>query len=111
MKLGISSYSLDLDMKRGAMTLFEVIEWAARQGAECFELVPFAFKFQDEAGKLDKEFIKKVKKQAADAGLELINYSVLADLCKTGDAFEAEVKRLEHEVDIRRRTGHWADAS
>jgi sugar phosphate isomerase/epimerase len=100
MKLGISSYSLDLDMKRGAMSLFEVIEWAARQGAECFELVPFSFKFQDEAGKLDSEFIKRVRKQAADAGLELINYSVLADLCKTGEALEAEIKRLEHEVDI-----------
>jgi len=100
MKLGISSYSLDRDMQRGAMTLLEVIEWAARQGAECIELVPFAFKFQDPSGKLDKEFIQKVKKQAADAGLELINYSVLADLCKTGDAFEAEVKRLQREVDI-----------
>ncbi len=100
MKLGISSYSLDLDIKRGAMTLFDVIEWAARQGAECLELVPFSFRFQDDSGKLDIEFIQKVKRQAADAGLELINYSVLADLCKEGDAFEAEVKRLQHEVDI-----------
>ena len=105
MKLGISSYSLDLDIKQGAMTLFEVIEWAARQGAECLELVPFSFRFQDESGKLDIDFIKKVKKQAADAGLELINYSVLADLCKTGEAFEAEVKRLQHEVDIVNELG------
>ena len=66
MKLGISSYSLEKDMIRGAMTLFEVIDWAAQQGAECLELVPFAFKFQDEYGKLDKEFIRKVKKQAAE---------------------------------------------
>lgn len=100
MKLGISSYSLDREMQQGVMTLFEVIEWAARQGAECIELVPFAFKFQDESGKLDQEFVKKVRKHAVDAGLELINYSVLADLCKTGEAFEAEIKRLEHEVDI-----------
>ena len=68
MKLGISTYSMDRDMKQGAMTLFEVSEWAAQQGAECIELVPFAFKFQDETGKPDKEFIKKVKKHAADAG-------------------------------------------
>ena len=52
MKLGISSYCLDREMKKGSMTLRQVIDWAAKAGAECIELVPFAFRFDDpETGK------------------------------------------------------------
>ena len=47
MKLGLSSYSLDREIESGRMTLFEVIDWAAAQGAQCLELVPFAFRFDD----------------------------------------------------------------
>lgn len=51
------------------------------------ELVPFAFRFDDPAtGKIDTQAIAQVKKQARDAGVELCNYSVLADLCREGEA-------------------------
>ena len=82
MKLGISSYCLDRLMESGEMTLGDVIEFAARQGAECLELVPFAFRFDDvETGKTDAAAIAKVRRQARDAGVRLCNYSVLADFC------------------------------
>lgn len=100
MKLGISSYCLDREIKNGNLTLFNAMDWAVEQGAECMELVPFAFRFMDDDGKLDKDLIKSTRKYAMDAGLELANYSVLGDLCKDGDAFEAEVKRLQREVDV-----------
>ena len=81
MKLGISSYCLDREIEQGRMTLAEAIDWAAAQGAQCMELVPFAFRFDDPAtGKIDTQAIAQVKKQARDAGVELCNYSVLADL-------------------------------
>lgn len=101
MKLGISSYCLDRDIERGQMTLFDAMEFAVRQGAECMELVPFAFRFDDKgSGEINREFIKETRKRAADAGLMLANYSVLADLCKDGAELDAEVARLCHEVDI-----------
>ena len=34
MKIGVSSYCLDSLMEKGQMTLFEVIDWIARQGGE-----------------------------------------------------------------------------
>ncbi len=106
MKLGISSYSLDRDMARGDMTLFEVIDWAAREGAQCIELVPFAFKFVDaQTGEINHDFIAKVKRHAADAGMELINYSIHGDLCKEGAELEAEVARLKKEVDVAAELG------
>lgn len=106
MKLGISSYSLDREISKGNMTIFDAIEWTAEQGGECMELVPFAFRFDDkETWQIDDEFVGKVKRKAKDAGIELVNYSVLADLCKEGEAFEKEVQRLKHEVDIAAALG------
>lgn len=106
MKLGISSYCLDREIEQGRMTLAEAIDWAAAQGAQCMELVPFAFRFDDPAtGKIDTQAITQVKKQARDAGVELCNYSVLADLCREGEAQRAEIDRLKHEIDIAAELG------
>lgn len=101
MKLGISSYCLDREIEQGRMTLADTIDWAAAQGAQCMELVPFAFRFDGPAtGKIDSQAIAAVKKQARDAGIELCNYSVLADLCREGEAQRDEINRLKHEIDI-----------
>lgn len=101
MKIGLSSYSLDREIEQGRMTLGEAVEFAARNGAECMELVPFAFNFDGgDVTKVDVQAIAQVKRQARDAGVELCNYSVLADFCKEGQAWQDEVKRVCHEVDI-----------
>lgn len=106
MKLGLSSYSLDREIRNGNMTLFEAIEWAAANGAECMEFVPFAFKFEDpETHVIDTDLIKQVRRHAADAGIEICNYSVLADLLKDGEEQEKEIARVCHEVDIAAELG------
>lgn len=106
MKLGMSSYCLDREIEQGRMTLFECIDWAARQGAECLELVPFAFRFDDpDTGHIDTAFIRSVRQHARDAGIELANYSILADLCREGTALETEINRIKHEIDIAAELG------
>ena len=106
MKIGMSSYCLDREIEQGRMTLLECIDWAARQGADCLELVPFAFRFDDPAtGKIDASLIKSVRRRAQDAGVELVNYSILADLCREGDALAAEKARIRHEIDIAAELG------
>ncbi len=106
MNIGLSSYSLDREIASGRMTLGEAVDWAAKQGAACMELVPFAFRFDDETtGKIDESAVARVKKQAADAGVRLCNYSVLADFCREGEALEREIARVCHEVDIAAALG------
>ena len=106
MRIGFSSYSLDGEIRAGRMTLRDVIEWSARQGAECMELVPFAFRFDDpDSGKIDDAAIAAVRRQAADAGIPLVNYSVLADFCREGEALEKEIARVKHEIDIAAALG------
>ena len=106
MRLGISSYCLDREIENGVITLHDAIEWAAKYGAECMELVPFAFRFDDpDTGKINYEMIKDVKKWASDAGIALVNYSVLADFCKEGEDLEKEIARVCHHVDIAAELG------
>jgi len=106
MKIGLSLYSLNREIVAGRMTLQSAIEWAASQGAECVELVPFSYKFEHDDGSIDHATIAVAKKAAADAGVELVNYSVLADLCSEDDAvFEAEIRRAMRHVDIAAELG------
>ena len=107
MKIGVSSYCLDSLMEKGRMTLCEVIDWIAAQGGESVEFVPFAYQFSDEAnGKIDTEFIRRVRRRVSDAGIEAANYSVLANLCVEDDeAYEKEVARICHHVDVAAELG------
>ncbi len=106
MHLGLSSYSLDREIEAGRMTLAQAIDWAAAQGAQCMELVPFSFRFDDPVtSKIDVAAISAVRRQARDAGIRLCNYSVLADFCKEGEALKQEIARVCHEVDIAAELG------
>lgn len=107
MKLGISSYSLDKEISTGQLSIFEAIDWAAEQGAECMEFVPFSFRFDDPiSSKIDYDKIKQTKRRAMDAGIELANYSVLANLLQEDpQAQEKEIARVCHEVDIAAELG------
>lgn len=106
MKIGLSSYSIDPLIKSGQLSLSAAIDWAARQGAEVFELVPFAFRFDDpHTRQINHELIQQTKKAARDAGIELVNYSVLANLLQESEAQEQEIARVCHEVDIAAELG------
>ena len=106
MRIGLSSYSLDREIEAGRMTLAEAMDWAAQMGAECMELVPFAFGFEDAEGGIDDTAIARARRQAQDAGIALCNYSVLADLCKEDPAAQqAEIARVKKHVEIAARLG------
>lgn len=106
MRIGLSIYSINREIKEGRMTLASAIKWAAEQGAQCAELVPFAYSFLNEDGSLDKDTIRIAREASKEAGIPLVNYSILADLCKTDDAeFEAEVERVKRHVDVAAELG------
>lgn len=106
MKIGLSSYSINGVIERGELSLEGAIDWAAKNGAEVFELVPFAFRFDDAAsGKINFDKIKSARQAARDAGIRLSCYSVGGNLLQEGQAQEDEVKRLCHEVDIASELG------
>lgn len=106
MRIGLSLYSINQEIVEGRMTLETAIQWAADQGAECAELVPFSYTFVKDDGSIDHETIKKAVNASKNAGIPLVNYSILADLCKTDDAeYEAEIERVKLHVDIAAELG------
>lgn len=106
MKLGLSSYSINKEVAEGRMTLASAIDWIASQGAECVELVPFSFTFVKEDNTIDYALIEVAKRSALDAGIEIANYSVLANLLVEEEAaYEAEVERVKTHVRIAAELG------
>lgn len=106
MKLGLSTYSIDGVIASGQMTLPGAIDWIAAQGGQCVELVPFAYSFLDGAGQIDQGMIRSAVRAAKDAGIEIANYSVLADLLKEdAAAYEAEIERVKLHVRIAAELG------
>ncbi len=106
MNLGLSIYSLDSLIAKGEMTLQSALDWAAKQGAKCAELVPFSYSFVDAGGAMDKDAIRAARRHAKDAGIELVNYSILANLCSEDNGEqEAEIRRVMTHVDIAAELG------
>ena len=106
MRIGLSSYSLVGALRTGELTLVSAIDWAAKNGAEVFELVPIGFRFDEEAtGKINTAFINEVKQAAKDAGLPLVNYSVGGNLLQEGEAQRKEIDRIKRDVDIAAELG------
>lgn len=106
MKLGISSYCLEKLLEARKMNLAGVIDWAARNGAECLELVPFSFAFETADGGIDKAAIQEARRAADNADVELANYSVLADLCNENAGEQAAaIARLKRHIDIAAELG------
>lgn len=101
MKIGVSSYSLNGAMQTGEMTILDVVDWAAENGADHLELVPIGFSFEN-----DDALIDRVRDRAKKAGLELSNYAIGADFVnKEQDAIEAEIDRVKKQVEIAARLG------
>ncbi len=101
MKLGLSTYSLMNAIKAGEMTVLDVISWIADNGGEHVEIVPFGYQLVG-----NEALIDGIREKAAEVGLEISNYAILANLIKeTEEEREAEVQRLMGEVDIAHRLG------
>jgi sugar phosphate isomerase/epimerase len=99
MKLSVSMWSVVEVVKAGRMNLPQFVEFAARQDVEGVELLDYFWK--DEETEL-----RQVKKQLADAGLQLAVYSIGNDFFQP-DATERarELADLKHGVDVANQLG------
>jgi len=100
MKIGITSYSLHAALKDGRLTPLDAITWAAKHGAECFEISPGdTFPM---AGDAPEQYVARCREE----GIVLSSYTVGANFIQADDAARAaEVARLKGEVDIAARLG------
>lgn len=101
MKLGLSSYSLYQDILAGKMTILDVLQWSAENGAEHMEIVPLGFSLVEQP-----DLINAIVNKASQLGLELSNYSIGANFIQPNDqAYELEIARVMGEVDTAHALG------
>ena len=97
MKIGVSSYSYNHAIMAGQMTIYDVVDTAAKQG---FESLDFAVLPDNEPL---CEMAKKLAKRTRDAGISVKNYAVSADFLKND--LDKEVERLKGELEIAATLG------
>ncbi|WP_199617392.1 sugar phosphate isomerase/epimerase family protein [Paenibacillus alkalitolerans] len=101
MKIGLSTYSLLKALKAGTMSVLDIPRWIKDNGGEHMELVPYGYTVVD-----NPELADAIRDKAAEAGIELSNYSMPANFVQdTEEAFDAEVERVKQHVDIAHRMG------
>ena len=106
MKLGISSYCLSPYLRRGEMTIFEVIDWAKEQGALHLELVPFGLPLLKEDGSIDVDYVKSIRDHAEKAHMPLSSFSLNACVIKpTQEERDAELERVKTYMNICQMLG------
>ncbi len=102
MKTGVSSYSFSKLTKSGEMDLFDVIDKTAEMGFDAIEFSNLPAKDHEE--RLD--LAGKIKRRCIDAGLELVNFAVPADMLKgSGGDLGKEVERIQQEVLVAHALG------
>lgn len=95
MKLGVSTYSLVRAIRSGEMSVLDVIQWIAAQGGEHVEIVPLGFELIG-----NDALIQAVREKAETVGIAISSYCIGADFVKEGEAYEAEIERVQREVDV-----------
>jgi sugar phosphate isomerase/epimerase len=97
MKIGVSSYSFSRLVRKGTMDQLEVIGKAKEMG---FEAIEFST-FQLPEGESPLSFAPKVRSECARVGIEIVNYTIGADMLNgSGRDVQAEVERLKEEVQV-----------
>lgn len=104
MKVAVSSYSFWQYVKEGKMTILDTVTKAAELGFEAIEfirVVPFDIDIDTVTQEEKIAYAKEIRAKAEECGIEIIAYTVGANLYWGNDVEDAaEVKRLFDEVDI-----------
>ena len=97
MKIGVSSYSFEQYIRAKKMTQFDTIEKAKELGFDAIEFTNLT----PPDGCTQEEFALKCREKAREVGIEIVSYTVGANLLQeTDELLEEEIKRLKGQIDI-----------
>lgn len=94
MRVGITSYSFQYDISRGAETQFSIISKAKDMGCEFIEFIDL----QPHDGSDEIEYAKKLRAEADRVGIEIASYTVGADLYNPD--INEEIERIKGKLDV-----------
>lgn len=100
MKIGVSSYSFAQIIDAGVIEQAEAVDKAHELGFEAIEFTDLAGETWDKQA----EYATKIRKKADDLGMDIIAYTVGADLYQP-EKFEKEIDRIKKQLDIAKILG------
>ena len=102
MKIGVSSYSFSQYIKAEKMTQFDCVARAHEMGFSGIEFTNLAGSCLEE----QLELAKKIAAEAERVGIEIIAYTIDAELSKeTDEESQAELERLYGQLEVARALG------
>ena len=102
MKIGVSSYSFSQYIKAGKMTQLDCVARAHEMGFSGIEFTVLAGSCPEE----QIELAKKIAAEAERVGIEIIAYTIGAELYKeTDEESQAELERLYGQLEVARALG------
>lgn len=101
MKIGLSSYSLYNELKTGAMSILDCVQWVADNGGAHIEIVPLGFDLVEQ-----HELPEQIHEAASRVGIGVSNYAIGANFIKANEnELRQEIDRVKQHVDIASRLG------
>ncbi len=102
MKVGLSTVSLSTAIKSGEMDILQAMQWVADNGGEHIEICPSnCFTLTQ-----NNALIESVVNKAKEINLEISSYTIKANFLQDNNAaYDAEIERIIHEVDIAKKLG------
>ena len=102
MQLGVSSYSYSRLVRNGTLKQSDVIGAAKEAGFQAIEFSTIAVP----EGQTLAAYADALRQEARQVGLPIANYTIGADFLNgSGGDLQAEIKRVQGEVDIAERLG------
>ena len=102
MKISVSSYSFQQKIRTGEMTQLDCVKAAKEMGFEGIEFIDIIADGYE--GQL--ETAKKIKEEAERVGIEIVAYTIGANLYSDDPAeCEKEVERLKRQLDVAKALG------
>ena len=100
MKLSVSSYSYQQYIRAGKMTQLDVVQKAAEMGFDGIDYIDLS-PFENATHSDRLAYAKQIRAAADAAGIEIVAYTVGANLYQgSPDADAAEVVRLKEQLDV-----------
>lgn len=101
MKLSVSSYSFHQAIKAGKMTQFDAIAAAHDMGLRAIELTDLTPEYGVKPTlEQQKEFAARLRAEADRLGMDIISYTIGANLACEGVAAKEEIVRLQNQLDV-----------
>jgi len=104
MKPAVSAYSFSQYIRQGKLTQYDTVEEAHKLGINAIEFTEMK---PSDAPSLDeqKEHALRIRRRADELGMEIVAYTIGADVSVTGEEAEAAVKRLCEQLDVAKILG------